>query len=170
MERIGQPDPRRDHIREDQQDVDVDEDIDEALQRRRRVGKHDHAGADIAHDAWILRNLRDPCGTAVERVQAWLKKPPLSIMRARSSADTSTLRGVSRKTLSATRCMLPSSAYVRPLAKSISRFESSLSALWRLRITGTESLNLSAICCASLKLRGSTRCALTLPVSTPRKR
>ena len=44
------------------------------------------------------------------RPYAWLKKPPLSSMRARSSADTSTLRGVSRKTLSATRCMLPFSA------------------------------------------------------------
>ena len=42
--------------------------------------------------------------------QAWLKKPPPSSMRARSSAETSTLRGVSRKTLSATRCMFPSSA------------------------------------------------------------
>ena len=41
---------------------------------------------------------------------AWLKKPPRSSMRARSSAETSTLRGVSRKTLSATRCMPPSSA------------------------------------------------------------
>src|SRR6476620_3972751 len=66
--------------------------------------------------------------------------------------------------------MLPLSAYVRPLAKSISRFESSLSALCRFRITGTESLNLSAICCASLKLRGSTRCTLTLLASTPRNR
>ena len=39
----------------------------------------------------------------------WLKKP-FSISRARSSAETSTLRGVSRKTLSAIRCMPPSSA------------------------------------------------------------
>ena len=39
----------------------------------------------------------------------WLKKP-FSISRARSSAETSTLRGVSRNTLSAIRCMPPSSA------------------------------------------------------------
>ena len=42
--------------------------------------------------------------------QAWLKKPPRSRSRARSSAETSTFRGVSRKTLSATRCIPPSSA------------------------------------------------------------
>ena len=41
--------------------------------------------------------------------QLWLKKP-FSSSRARSSADTSTLRGVSRNTLSAIRCMPPSSA------------------------------------------------------------
>ena len=41
--------------------------------------------------------------------QDWLKKP-FSISRARSSADTSTLRGVSRNTLSAIRCIPPSSA------------------------------------------------------------
>ena len=39
----------------------------------------------------------------------WLKKP-FSIRLARSSADTSTLRGVSRKTLSAIRCIPPSRA------------------------------------------------------------
>ena len=37
-------------------------------------------------------------------------KKPFSISRARSSAETSTLRGVSRKTLSAIRCIPPSSA------------------------------------------------------------
>ena len=41
--------------------------------------------------------------------QDWLKKP-FSISRARSSAETSTLRGVSRNTLSAIRCIPPSSA------------------------------------------------------------
>ena len=41
--------------------------------------------------------------------QDWLKKP-FSIKRARSSAETSTLRGVSRNTLSAIRCIPPSSA------------------------------------------------------------
>ena len=59
------------------------------------------------------------------RAYAWLKKPPRSSRRARSSALTSTFWGVRRKTLSATRCMPPSSAYVSPLAKSIRRFESS---------------------------------------------
>src|SRR3954469_24492050 len=92
--------------------------------------------------------------------QAWLKNPRSS-RRARSSAETCTFRGVSRKTLSATRCMPPSSAYVRPLVKSIRRLESSWSAPCRLRITGIPSLNLSAICCASLKLRGITRCTWT---------
>src|SRR5437868_11523143 len=105
---------------------------------------------------------------------AWLKNPPRSSMRARSSAETSTLRGVRRKTLSATRCMPPSSAYVRPLAKSMSRFASSWSAPWRLRMTGMPSLKRSAICCASLKLRGRTRWTRTAPgpgtLSTPRRR
>ena len=41
--------------------------------------------------------------------QDWLKKP-FSISRARSSAEISTLRGVSMNTLSAIRCMPPSSA------------------------------------------------------------
>ena len=41
--------------------------------------------------------------------QLWLKKP-FSISRARSSEESSTLRGVSRKTLSAMRCMPPSRA------------------------------------------------------------
>ena len=41
--------------------------------------------------------------------QDWLKKP-FSISRARSSAEISTLRGVSMNTLSAMRCMPPSSA------------------------------------------------------------
>ena len=68
--------------------------------------------------------------------------------------------------MSATRCMLPLSAYVSPLEKSISRFESSASALWRLTITGTESLNLSAIDWASLKLRGTTRCTFTDAAAT----
>ncbi len=39
----------------------------------------------------------------------WLKKP-LSMSRAFSSAETSTLRGVSRNIFSAIRCMPPSSA------------------------------------------------------------
>ncbi len=52
-------------------------------------------------------------------------KKPFSISLARSSADISTLRGVSMNTLSAIRCMPPSSAYVRPLAKSIRRLDRS---------------------------------------------
>ena len=41
--------------------------------------------------------------------QDWLKKP-FSTRRARSSAETSTLRGVSMKVFSAIFCMPPSSA------------------------------------------------------------
>ena len=41
--------------------------------------------------------------------QLWLKKP-FSMSCARSSAEISTLRGVSMNTLSAIRCMPPSSA------------------------------------------------------------
>jgi len=48
-------------------------------------------------------------GRAALRDYDWLKKP-FSISRARSSAETSTLRGVRRKTLSAMRCIPPSSA------------------------------------------------------------
>ena len=62
-------------------------------------------------DARLKPGVPGPRARAWRRhAYAWLKKPPLSSMRARSSADTSTLRGVSRKTLSATRCMLPFSA------------------------------------------------------------
>ncbi len=43
------------------------------------------------------------------RAQDWLKKP-LSISLAFSSAETSTLRGVSRNIFSAIRCMPPSRA------------------------------------------------------------
>src|SRR5260221_132875 len=69
--------------------------------------------------------------------------------------------------------MPPSSAYVRPLPKSIRRLASSWSEPCRLRITGTPSLNRSAICCASLKLRGRTRCTRAAEpgtLSTPRRR
>src|SRR5919198_49880 len=92
----------------------------------------------------------------------WLKKP-FSISRARSSADTSTLRGVRRNTLSAIRCIPPSSAYVRPDAKSINRFDRSTSVPCRLRITGIESLNWSATCWASLKFFGITGSTCTPP-------
>jgi hypothetical protein len=66
--------------------------------------------------------------------------------------------------------MLPLSAYVRPLEKSIRRFESSGSALCRLTITGVESLNLSAIDCASLKLLGTTRWTLAAAPETASSR
>ncbi len=51
---------------------------------------------------------RDARPTAARR-QLWLKKP-FSTRRAFSSAETSTLAGVSRKVLSAIRCMPPSRA------------------------------------------------------------
>src|SRR3954471_1333041 len=117
-----------------------------------------HLPGARAAQAWASEGTSGPGPVLLG--QAWLKKPRSS-RRARSSAETCTFRGVSRKTLSATRCMPPSRAYVRPLVKSIRRLESSWSAPCRLRITGIASLNLSAICCASLKLRGITRCTCT---------
>ena len=63
----------------------------------------------------IMRSLSVPPQRSgeTERVrgqrQLWLKKP-FSTRRAFSSADTSTLRGVSRKVFSAIFCMPPSSA------------------------------------------------------------
>src|SRR5207253_7996290 len=146
-QRIGQPQPARDDVRKDHEAIERDKDVDERLGARDRVAKHVEPGQG-AHPASV-RPLR---GFSY----AWLKKPRSSI-RARSSAESSTSRGVRRKTLSAIRCIPPSSAYVRPLAKSISRFDSSASADWRLRITGTPFLKRSATCCASLKLRGRMR-------------
>src|ERR1035437_1989907 len=46
----------------------------------------------------------------------------------------------------------------------MSRLDRSVSELWRFRITGIESLNLSAICWASLKDLGTTRCTRTSPL------
>src|SRR5207253_2151425 len=143
----------REDVRQDGQDVDRDEDVDERLDRADRV---EH------HAAPFVASVTFPTSLVTDCYYAWLKKPPRSNIAARCSAETSTLRGVSRKTLSATRCMPPFSAYVSPLAKSISRLESSASALCRLRMTGIPCLKRSAICCASLKLRGSTRCTRTL--------
>src|SRR5215212_7831873 len=156
--RVRQPDPGHDDERQDQEDVDADEDVDEALDRRDRVCEQ-RCVRHRAHQTGVRRGRRGS--------YAWLKKPPRSMRRARSSALTSTLRGVSRKTLSAIRCMPPSSAYVRPEAKSISRFERSVSVLWRFRMTGTASLNWSAICWASLKLLGITRCTWMSPPRPP---
>src|SRR5215212_4786321 len=146
--RVRQADPGHDDVRQDQEDVDADEDVHEALDGGDRVAEQ-HCLWHRAHQTGVRRGQRGS--------YAWLKKPPRSSRRARSSALTSTLRGVSRKTLSATRCMPPSSAYVRPDAKSISRFERSVSVPCRLRITGIASLNWSAICWASLKFLGMTR-------------
>src|ERR687883_1148202 len=162
--RVRQRDPRGQDVHEDDQDVDVEEDVDEALDRVHGVEEQTESGDLRAHQEGVR-----PAAVAS---YAWLKKPPRSSRRARSSAETSTFRGVSRNTLSATRCMPPFRAYVRPLAKSIRRFESSWSAPWRLRMTGTPSLNLSAICCASLKLRGRTRWTRTEAgtLSSPRRR
>src|SRR5918911_1047889 len=162
--RVRQRDPRGQDVHEDDQDVDVDEDVDEALHRVDGVEEQTERGDLCAHQKGVRLDAAPS--------YAWLKKPPRSRRRARSSAETSTFCGVSRNTLSATRCMPPFRAYVRPLAKSIRRFESSWSAPWRLRMTGTPSLNLSAICCASLKLRGRTRWTRTAlgALSTSRRR
>src|ERR671937_489075 len=162
--RVRQRNPRGQDVDEDHEHVHVDEDVHEALHRVDGVEEQTERGDLCAHQ----REVRP--GSAAS--YAWLKKPPRSSRRARSSAETSTFCGVSRNTLSATRCMPPFSAYVSPLAKSINRLESSWSAPWRLRITGMPSLNLSAICCASLKLRGRTRWTRTEagPVSTPCRR
>src|SRR5918994_461707 len=100
---VGEPDPRREDVREQQEQVHPQKDVDEVRER-------------VAHERPFAALRPFPT-----RSYAWLKKPPRSSIRARSSADTSTLRGVNRKTLSATRCIPPSRAYVRPLAKSISR-------------------------------------------------
>src|SRR5581483_3988432 len=162
--RIRQPHPARQDVQEDDERVDGRERPDEAVRLVDRVRTQGEAGCR-AHPKALRRRG--------DFSYAWLKKPPRSSIRARSSADTSTLRGVSRNTLSATRCMPPSSAYVSPLAKSMRRFERSWSEPCRLRITGTPSLKRSAICWASLKLRGRTRCTLTEGLgidSTPRSR
>src|SRR6266516_6690447 len=153
--RVGQPHPTRQYVREDQDRVDPDKYTDELLDARDRVGEHVETGGCHAHGSGFGSRAGIP------RIYAWLKKPPPSNRRARSSAETSTLRGVRRKTLSATRCMPPSRAYVRPLVKSIKRFESSWSAPWRLRITGIPSLKRSAICWASWNVCGTTRCTRT---------
>src|SRR5215204_2082531 len=76
-------------------------------------------------------------------------------MRLRSSALTSTSRGVRRKTLLATDWILPSSAYVRPEQKSTILRLRSPSTFWRFRITGCWRLKRSARFWASLKLEGS---------------
>src|SRR6185437_8439942 len=122
--RVRQQQPARDDVGEDHERVDDREDVDEALQRAHRVREQADRGRS-AHQEAVRRTPR--------KSYAWLKKPPRSIIRARSSAETSTFRGVRRNTLSAIRCMPPSSAYVRPLAKSIRRFDRSWSLCWRLR-------------------------------------
>src|SRR5919109_2866160 len=151
--RVRQRDPGGQDVDEDDQDVDVDEDVHEAPHRVDGVVEQTKRGDICAHQSGIR-----PRAAAS---YAWLKKPPRSSRRARSSAETSTFRGISRNTLSATRCMPPSSAYVSPLVKSISRFESSWSTPCRFRMTGIESLKRSAMLFASWKLCGTTRCTCT---------
>ena len=86
---------------------------------RRRASVHEHGLAPAARERarHVARADEPDLHAAVKRTgsaaqpppQDWLKKP-FSISRARSSAEISTLRGVSMKTLSAIRCMPPSSA------------------------------------------------------------
>src|SRR5262249_51287979 len=118
-QRVRELHPGRQDVRQDRQHVNAHEDVHEQLD----------FGNGVEHHGRPL--LVSGCFS-----YAWLKKPPRSNKAARCSADTSTFRGVRRKTLSATRCMPPFSAYVSPLAKSMRRFDSSLSALCRLRMTG----------------------------------
>ena len=87
-------------------------------ERRRALG--DDIGARAPAGPTRAR-ARGPCSRADEAdlhaatlrrrpaCQLWLKKP-FSMSCARSSAEISTLRGVSMNTLSAIRCMPPSSA------------------------------------------------------------
>ena len=87
-----------------------------ALERpRRAVGQHQALG-EIRPSAQqpgrhgpAHRPCADQADAAGPAAQYWLKKP-FSSRRARSSAEISTLRGVSMKTLSATRCIPPSRA------------------------------------------------------------
>ena len=77
--------------------------------RQPTMAAHEARGEGAAHRADADdRHPGRPGGRRASH-QYWLKKP-FSSRRARSSADTSTLRGVSMKTLSATRCMPPSRA------------------------------------------------------------
>ena len=119
-QRVRQPHPAHEDVREQDDAVERDEDVDERLDARDRVSQRQAEAGRDAHAARFAPNGSSPVA------YAWLKKPRSSI-RARSSADSSTSRGVRRKTLSAIRCIPPSSAYVRPLAKSMSRFDSSAS-------------------------------------------
>ena len=80
----------------------------------RVIAWHGSVPARAAYDIPVSRRTGSrffTCDSGVipQTAQDWLKKP-FSISRARSSAETSTLRGVSRNTLSAIRCMPPSSA------------------------------------------------------------
>jgi hypothetical protein len=51
--RVRQPDPRREDVGEEQQDVDADEDVQEALDRVGRIREHGQSGRS-AHGAGIL--------------------------------------------------------------------------------------------------------------------
>ena len=74
-----------------------------ACERTRHVASADQT------DKHLLKSIAGGNAPTNPTLQLWLKKP-FSSNSARCSADTSTLRGVSRNTLSAIRCMPPSSA------------------------------------------------------------
>src|SRR5262249_11509154 len=93
VQRVGQTKPRREHPQQDRQEEDADEDVDEVLH-----------GADRVEDQ--RGRVRVRC--AFSYVCCWT--PPRWRSWARCSALTSTFRGVSRNTLSATRCIPPSRA------------------------------------------------------------
>ena len=110
-------------------------------------GEGDVPGADkpdSTHKSLSERGARPRRGS--ELIEEALLNEPRALLRR----DLDVARG-EQKFLSPTRCMPPSMAYVRPLQKSMSRLASSVSEPCRLMITGTSTLNLSAICWASLK-------------------
>ena len=80
----------------------------ELVRARPRASAQPRASAPAMLPAPISPTITAGAAGASD-AQLWLKKP-FSSRRARSSAETSTLRGVSRNTLSAIRCMPPSSA------------------------------------------------------------
>ena len=102
-DRVRQPDPGHDDVRQDQEHVDADEDVHEALDASTACLRAAPKRGCVAH----RESLRRSAAGSWAQAYAWLKKPPRSSRRARSSAETSTFRGVRRKTLSATRCIPP---------------------------------------------------------------
>src|SRR5262249_61587415 len=97
--RVRHADPRHEDVREDHEAVDEDEDPDEFLDSGDRVREQTESGVH-AHRSWILRQTGAsyagyaPVALLADQDRyAWLKKPPRSRSFARSSAETSTLRG-----------------------------------------------------------------------------